>query len=329
MSAELSELGRSAAVSALFEGTPYKNEAILPVLPEGYAAAVHRLFLEGADFDLTYTPLRHLGYKLVLMTVGELYARLLRPRSVSAVLALPQRIRLEPLREFWSGAAAALQEHGVSSVSLELTPSPRDFAVSLSAFGERAVQALEGQPAAQSCDLLALTGPVGAAYMGLHVLEREKVAFRASPDGRQPDLSGYRSVLAEYLSPELPAGLPDRMLEAGIVPCAGEFVHRGLAYSVLELARRTGLGAKVYVDRIPIASQTFDVCAELDIDPVTAAMNGGDDCRLLWVVPIALHEKLRHEFPDMDIVGHLARPEAGAVLVTPEGAEIGIKSPNY
>ena len=165
--------------------------------------------------------------------------------------------------------------------------------------------------------------------MGLHVLEREKVAFEATGSQKQPDLNAYKGVLADYLSPEIKADLLSRLIKQGIVPSAGEFITRGLAYSALELQKRSGLGVKIYINRIPISAQTFQVCEELDIDAVTAAMNGGDDYKFLFVIPNGQYDILHKEFPDLEVVGHLAQPEVGAVLVTPENVEIPIQAPNY
>ena len=151
------------------------------------------------------------------------------------------------------------------------------------------------------------------------MLEREKVAFTSN--GQQPDLSKYKAVLASYLSPEIKPDIVERFIEADILPSRGYFLTRGLGEAVLRLTRDTGLGAKVYLGKIPISSQTFAMAEEIDMDAVTAAMNGGEDYRLLYTVPIAQFEQFRKDFQAFDIIGHLAQPEAGAVLVSPDGLE--------
>ncbi|MBR5249067.1 MAG: hypothetical protein IKV28_00565 [Bacteroidales bacterium] len=329
MSTQISEIGRSAAMERLFEGTPYKNEIIRPQPARGVAAQSHHFFMEGVDFDLTYTPLKHLGYKLVLAALGDLYAQCLQPERVSVILALSNRFSYEDVATLWGGMIAAMQEHKIASVALELAPSVNGLCVSVTAVGIQKRIVLERRLPMQSKDLVVLSGHLGAAYMGLHILEREKVAFQAGGAQKQPDLTAYRGILADYLSPEVKPDLLSRLIKQGIVPSAGEFITRGLACSVLDLQRRSGLGVKIYINRIPISAQTFQACEELNIDAVTAAMNGGDDFKFLFVIPNGQYDVLHKEFPDLEVVGHLAQPEVGAVLVTPESVEIPIQAPNY
>ena len=204
--------------------------------------------------------------------------------------------------------------------------------VSIAAWGSAGKEVAQKRKNAQSKDLLVLSGDLGAAYMGLHVLEREKAAFEGTPAGtapKQPDLTQYKYIVGEYLSPYLKPAVPGRFAEAGIVPCGGYFVSRGLGDAAKRIAADTGLGVKIYIGRIPIASKTFEMAQELNLDPVTAAVNGGDDYRLLYIVPLEFHETLRRDFQDWDIIGHLAHSDVGEVLVTPEGAEIGIHAQGY
>ena len=301
MSTQISEIGRSATLERLFASTTYKNETSWIQPARGVSSQAHRFYMEGVDFDLTYTPLRHLGYKLVLGVLGELYAKSLQPERVSVLLALSNRFSYEHVETLWQGMVAAMTEHKIASVGLELLPSVNGLCVSMTATG----------------------------VQKRIVLEREKVAFEATGSQKQPDLNAYKGVLADYLSPEIKADLLSRLIKQGIVPSAGEFITRGLAYSALELQKRSGLGVKIYINRIPISAQTFQVCEELDIDAVTAAMNGGDDYKFLFVIPNGQYDILHKEFPDLEVVGHLAQPEVGAVLVTPENVEIPIQAPNY
>ena len=324
---DIAKIGKQATLDRLFDGSGFTNEHPLPAAGRGAGCSAHKLMLEGCDFDLVYTPLRHLGYKAVLNVLGELYAALYQPGSLSVVLGLSKRFCYEDVAALWEGVLAAVREHGVKHLSLELNPSVNGLAISLTAAGVQKRSVLEGRPAVQSKDLLCLSGHLGAAYMGLHVLEREKVAF--SGTGKQPDLSPYKAVLASYLSPEIKAGLPARFIEAGIVPSRGYFLTHGLGEAVIRLTRDTGLGAKVYLEKIPISSQTFAMAEEIDMDVVTAAMNGGDDYKFLFVIPLDKHEAFRKEFHDFEIIGHLAQPEVGPVLVTPEGAEIPIHAQGY
>lgn len=324
---EIAQLGKQAVLERLFEGSGYTNTPTLPTSGRGSVRSAHKLLLEGCDFDLVYTPLKHLGYKTVLCVLGELYAALHQPDGLSVVLGLSKRFCYEDVAALWEGMLAACREHGIKQLSLELVPSVNGLAISLSATGLQKKTVLQKVQPPKSMDLLCLSGHVGAAYMGLHVLEREKVAFTGT--GEQPDLSPYKAVLASYLSPEIKPDTVSRFIEAGIIPSRGCFLTRGLGEAVIRLTRETGLGAKVYLEKIPISSQTFAMAEEIDMDVVTAAMNGGDDYKFLFVIPIDAHETFRKEFHDFEIIGHLARPEVGPVLVTPEGAELPIKAQGY
>ena len=180
---------------------------------------------------------------------------------------------------------------------------------------------------AKSKDLICVSGSLGAAYLGMQVMERGAKQFRES--GEQPDITAYKMLAAAYLRPELEASVVDRLEDTEIYPSYGYFITRGLSDALKRLARDSGLGAKVYAEKIPFEGNSFQLGKELDMDPVSAAMNGGDDNRLLFVVPILHLEKFRREFQTFDIIGHLAQPEAGTVLVTPEGVEFPVKAQGW
>ena len=293
----------------------------------GQCSCSHVILLEGVDFDLVYTPLRHLGYKAVLYVLGDLYASLRTPEALSVNLGLSKRFCYEDVEALWQGMVAACGEHGVKRISLDLNPSVNGLCISLSALGTQKKCIIDKVPSPANMDLICLTGHVGAAYMGLHILEREKVAFTST--NAQPELEKYKAVLGSYLSPEIKKNTVSRFIEAGCIPSKGFFVSKGLGAAVLQLVKETGFGAKLYLDKIPISSQTFAVAEELNIDPITAAMNGGDDYKFIFTVPIEKHEVIRHDFQDYDIIGHTAKPEVGAVMVTPEGAELEIKAQGF
>jgi len=320
---EFSQIGKAAALETLFKDSGFENK---PFTPGSGGFFTHKIMGEGVDFDLVYNPLRHLGYKAVLNVLGEIYAAFYKPQALSVVLGISARFCLEDIMELWAGIVAGAKEHSIESLSLDLTPSVNGLSISLCAFGKQKKKVLDSRPQPKSMDLICLSGNVGAAYMGQHVLEREKSSFVGAPEAKQPDLSKYKYILAQYLCPEVQANTIDRFLEQGIVPSAGAFVTKGLAEAVRKLSAATGLGAKVYVDKIPISSHTFDMAEEINMDVFTAVMNGGDDYRLLFTVPIDKHELLSKEIQTYDIIGHLCQPDVGCQLVTPEGAEIEIKS---
>ena len=324
---DFGQLGRIEAIRSLFEGCGFR-----PFEGGGFAvsagcrvATASRLMLEGIDFDLVYFPLKHLGYKCVAAVTGELYAALASPRTLSVKLGLSAKLDFASVKELWSGVCAAATEFGYGSLSLDLQPSQNGLSIAVSAAGE----APEAErPAPASKDLICVSGSLGAAYLGLQVLERGKSAFEGGKQS-QEELERYRMLVAAYLKPELPSGLLGQLAEAGIVPSAAYLVDRGLADALMRLRRDTGLGAKVYADRMPFEGGSFELGKQLDIDPVSAAMNGGEDYRLLLTVPILEFEKFRHDFQTFDIIGHLALADVGAVLVTPDGLEHRVTAPGW
>ena len=327
MRTEIASIGKQATIDKLFAQAGLTGENPVKITEKGECSSAHKIMLEGVDFDLVYTPLKHLGYKAALNVFGELYATLRTPVSLSVNLGLSKRFCYEDVEELWKGFTAAAAEHGIKHLSLDLNPSVNGLCISLSSCGVQKKSVLEKIPESKNMDLIVLSGHLGAAYMGLHVLEREKVAFNAS--NAQPDISKYKAVLESYLNPEIKPGIINRFIDAGIFPAKGYFLTRGLGEAVLRLSKSTGLGAKIYIEKIPISSQTFAMAEEIDIDPVTAAMNGGDDYKFIFTVPIEKHDLIRKDFQDFDIIGHLARPDVGAVLVTPEGAELSIKAQGF
>ena len=232
--------------------------------------------------------------------------------------------------EVWSGIVSAAREHGYKEVSLDLVPSPNGLSVSISAVGETSLLMARRRPAGKSMDLICVTDNLGAAYLGFQVLERERRKFEQSADAQaQPALDTYKNLVGAYLKPQISPQIIGQMEEAEIMPSYGYLVTRGLADAVRRLVRDSGLGAKIYVDKLPFAGKTFDVSKELNVDPVSAALNGGEDYRLLFTIPIGKHEKFRHDFQTFDVIGHLAKPDVGAVIVTPDGVELPIKAQGW
>ncbi len=331
---QIAEIGKKELLRRLFEGTGFTNRQLLKGEPSNQTVSVNRLMMEGVDFDLVYTPLKHLGYKSVLNAIGPLYAGCYQPKSISYNLALSARFAAEDIVELWTGIVAAAKEHKIENLSLELKASMTGLAIGITAQGEQDLLTLEKAAKPAGTDLICITGNIGAAYMGLHVLEREKVAFNKIPASemasyKQPDLSRYKYILSQYLSPEINPKIVEQFKEAELIPSAGYFITDGLAATVKEMCQEYGVGAKIYLDKIPIATQTMEMAKEINMDAVTAALNGGDDYKFLFVIPLAEHEKFHKEFPNVDIIGHLCKAEAGALLVTPEGAEIPMQAQGF
>ena len=274
--------------------------------------------------------MKHLGYKCVAALAGDIYASMAHPRTLSVKLGLSAKLDFSHVRELWSGVVTAAREHGFKSLDLDLVPSPNGLSVCVSAVGEEFKLTRGRTVKARSKDLVCVSGSLGAAFLGQQILEREKRTFeKTTDDSSQPDLEKYKMLIGSYLKPEVPNGVVDRLEEVGIYPSHGYLVSHGLSDALKRLVRDSGLGVKVYADKIPFEGNSFAFGKEMDIDPISAAMNGGDDFRLLFTIPILSAEKFRRDFQTFDIIGHLAQPEVGAVLVTPEGVELPVKAQGW
>ena len=326
------EYGKEEALALLFEGTGFDRDEnpSFDATPGGRIVSASRFFVEGIDFDLTYFPLKHLGYKYASVLAGELYASMASPRTLSVKLGLSAKLDFNHVREIWSGIVTAAKEHGFKSLDLDLVPSPNGLSVCVSAVGEESKLTRGRTVKARSKDLVCVSGSLGAAYLGQQILEREKRTFdKTGDDSAQPDLEKYKMLIGSYLKPEIPSSVVSRLEDAGIYPSHGYLVSHGLSDTLKRLVRDSGLGVKVYADKIPFEGNSFAFGKEMDIDPISAAMNGGDDFRLLFTIPILSAEKFRRDFQTFDIIGHLAQPEVGAVLVTPEGVELPVKAQGW
>ena len=326
------EYGKERAIDLLFEGSGFSRaERIGFESGAGNTLiSASRLFVEGMDFDLTYFPLKHLGYKSVVAVAGEVYAGMAHPRLLNVRLGVSAKLDFGHVKELWQGIVTAAREHGFKSLDLDLVPSPNGLTISVSAVGEEFKLTKGRTTKARSMDLVCVSGSLGAAFLGQQILERGKKAFeKAKDDSAQPDLEKYKMLIGSYLKPELNASAVSRLEEAQIYPSNGYLVAHGLSDAVKRLSRDTGLGVKIYADKIPFEGNSFASGKELDIDPISAAMNGGDDFRLLFTIPILSAEKFRRDFQTFDIIGHLAQPEVGSVLVTPDGLEHPILSQGW
>lgn len=325
-------LGRVEAINKLYEGSPYKYTE-LPHFEASAKSQIQtssRTFLEGIDFDLTYFPLKHLGYKTIVAVTGELYAKLSHPQTLVINLSVSSKLDFEHIKDIWEGMVTAAKEHGYKAVTLDLTPSIHGLIITVSASGETSNLIFKRRPGAKSMDLICVSDNLGAAFLGLQVLEREKRDFLQTKNNeKQPELEEYKHMIGAYLKPSLNPSIVGSLEDAEIIPSYGYFVNKGLADTIKKLTRDSGFGAKVYADKLPFAGNTFDLCKELNIDPISVAMNGGEDYRLLFTIPIDKHEKFRRDFQTFDIIGHLALPEVGSVLVTPDGLELPIKAQGW
>ena len=323
-----SDMGKIEAMRRLFNrlGADVRLESSFLSSKGSIVLTASRLWSEGIDFDLTYFPLKHLGYKCVTGSLCDIYASMAKPLALSVRLGISAKLDLPQVEELWDGICAAAGEHGISKLDLDLLPSRNGLTISTVITGETDGETEAARPKAGSKDLLCLSGNIGAAFIGMSLLEREKKKFDNGGGGALlgKDYDRYRMLIKAYLKPELNPGTVSQLKDAGIVPSAGYAVSGGLADALMRIRRDTGLGVKVYTEKIPFEGNTFEAGKELGIDPVSAAMNGGEDFRLLYVIPLQMYEKFRHDFQTFEVIGHLARPDVGVVIVTPEGAELPI-----
>ena len=324
-----SDIGRVKAIEMLFEATTYKPfvAAQSALKKDSVVVTCNKLMMEGTDFNLVYFPLKHLGYKAVTIIAGTLYASFAHPDILDVRIGVSAKLDFPQIKELWDGMVSAAKEHGFANLTLDLLPSRNGLIISLAASGHVEKIWEARQPKPQSKDLICVSGPLGAAYLGMSLLEEETAKYEK--ERTQPDLERYKMIVGSYLKPEISPSVLANLEEQEIVPSAAYLVDRGLSDTLKRLVRDTGLGAKVYADKIPFEGNTFELGKKLDIDPVSAAFNGGEDYRLLLTVPILKMEAFRHNFQTFDIIGHLAQSDVGAVLVMPEGAELPVHSQGW
>lgn len=328
-----SDIGKIEAIKLLFEESPFKQADGTSYLcgeKGGVIRTASKLWLEGIDFDLTYFPLKHLGYKSVVGTVGEIYASLARPQSISVRLGISAKLDLPQVSELWKGICTAAEEHHIKRADLDLVPSRNGLTISIVISGITSPEVAENRKSASSKDLICISGNVGASFLGMSLLEQEKKKFeKAGELTGQPDLEKYKMLVASYLKPEIDPDIVSQLGDSGIIPPYGYLVNRGLADAARRLNRDSGLGVKLYTDKIPFEGNSFEAGKKLNIDPVSAALKGGDDYRLMFVIPLSAYETFRHDFQTFSIIGHLAQPEVGTVLVTPEGVELPVHAQGW
>ncbi len=318
MEESFATLGKDAALEKLFAGTGFSPDAGPEISVKGTAVSHGCLLTEGVDFDLTYFPLKHLGYKAVVCATAGLYARMARPVRMSVRIAVSAKLDFPQIRQLWDGLTAAAREFAYESLRLDLLPSRNGLLISLEALGEAEREAWA--PASHT-DLLCLSDNLSGAYLGMRVLEREKSRFSARKDAPQPELEAYKLLIEDYLKPRLTPGIPQAWKACGLRPSDGETVDRGIATAVRNLSRKRGLGAKLYVDRLPLCGGAVDLSREFGVDPLDVTLKGGEDHRILFSVPVSQMDTLRHDFQDWTVIGHLMPKEAGVVLVFPDGLE--------
>lgn len=283
------------------------------------------LLLEGVHFDLTYFPLKYLGYKIVVAAASDIIAMNGQPRQLTLSIGVSARFSVENLEELYEGVRMASEEYGIDLVGGDTTASVNGLSIGVTAVGEVAKERLVRRSGAKVNDLVCLTSDLGAAYMGLHLLERERIALEGHPNPN-PDFSGHEYILRRWLRPDLRLDIIKSLEAEDIVPTSMIDLTDGLASDALQLCRASECGLRLYLERIPIAAETRAMAEELNADPIVAMLNGGEDYELLFTVPLEARDKILH-FGGVDVIGHVT--ERGAVLVTPEGGELPLTAPGF
>lgn len=284
------------------------------------------MFMEGVHFDLTYFPLKHLGYKAVIAGISDIYAMNGTPKQVTVSIALSRKFCIEDIEELYAGIRLACGQYGVDIVGGDTTSSLTGLAIGITAIGTAPKGTAVKRNGAKETDLICVTGNLGAAYMGLQLLEREKIAT----DGKdiQPDFQGKEYILERQLKPEARKEVIEKLREEGVRPTAMIDVSDGLSSELMHICKQSGTGCRIYEERIPIDYQTATMAEELNMNVITCALNGGEDFELLFTVPIADHEKVA-AMKDVRVIGHIVSDSMGLALITRDGAEMELKAQGW
>ena len=334
---EIAELGEFGLIDHLTKDfTPSNKTTLRGVGDDAAVVAAGRddgivistdSLLEGIDFDLTYFPLKHLGYKAVTVGVSDILAMNAKPEQLIISLGVSSKIPVEALEDLYEGMAFACKELGVDLVGGDTSASMTGLVINITAIGRSKRKAIAYRSGAQFNDLICITGNLGAAYMGLQLLEREKRVL-SNVENPEPQFKGYEYLLQRYLKPRARKDIIDLLAEEKIVPTSMIDLSDGLASEVLQICKASKCGARIYLDRIPIAKQTTQLAEEMHADPVVAALNGGDDYELMFTVPLAMQEQVMR-LGVVDVVGHITRESTGAYLVTPDGSDIKLRAQGF
>ena len=283
--------------------------------------------LEGIDFDLTYFPPKHLGYKAVTKGISDVVAMNAVPEQITLSLGISSKISVEFLDDFYEGVEFACKEAGVDLVGGDTSASVTGFVVNITAIGRAKKSEISYRSGAKEHDLICLTGNLGASYMGLRLLERERRVLQGI-ENPQPQFDGYEYLLQRYLKPRARYDMVESLRKEGIVPTSMIDITDGLSSEILQICKSSKCGARIYLERIPLAQQTTKLAEEMNIDPVIAALNGGEDYELIFTVPLELREKIM-SLGCIDIIGHITAENTGAYIVTPDGKDIALQAQGF
>ncbi len=285
------------------------------------------LLMEGVHFDLVYTPLRHLGYKAAMVNFSDIYAMNGRPKQITVSIALSKRFCIEDMEEFYAGIKLACARHQVDIVGGDTTASLTGLAISITCIGEAEETDIVYRNGAKDTDLICVSGDLGAAYMGLQLMEREKSVFQDDAQA-QPDFAGKEYLLERILKPEARRDIVETLHKAGIKPTSMIDISDGLSSELMHICTQSNTGCRIYEDRLPIDYQTAVMAEEFNMNLSTCALNGGDDYELLFTVPLTRHEEIA-KLEGIRVIGHITKPELGRMLVSRDGIELELKAQGW
>jgi len=285
------------------------------------------LLMEGVHFDLVYTPMKHLGYKAAIVNFSDIYAMNGTPKQITVSLAVSKRFCIEDLDLFYEGLQLACQLHGVDIVGGDTTSSVTGLAISITCIGVADKEQVTYRNGAKETDLVCVSGDLGAAYMGLQLLEREKAVFEGQKE-INPDFSGKEYLLERQLKPEARKDIIEELSKAGIRPTAMMDISDGLSSELMHICTQSNVGCRVYEERIPIDYQTAVMAEELNMNVTTCALNGGEDYELLFTIPLTDHDKIS-SIKGIKVIGHITKPELGCGLITRDGQEFELKAQGW
>jgi thiamine-monophosphate kinase len=285
------------------------------------------LLLEGIHFDLIYTPLVHLGYKTVVTGISDIYAMNGTPTQITVSIGVSTRFGIEQIEDIYKGIKIACDKYNVDLVGGDTSASLTGLVISITAVGEVEKDKIAYRSGAKNNDLVCVTGDLGSAYLGLKLLDREKRVLKEI-DNPEPRFDGYEYLLQRQLKPEAQKEVIEALAKSSIVPTAMIDLSDGLASDLLQITKASKMGARIYLERLPIARESFALAEELNVDPVVAALNGGDDYELLFTIPLDKQHEIAN-IPGTEIIGHIVAQSKGCALTTPDGQEITITAPGW
>ena len=336
MATEISTLGEFGLIERLTKDLPRHNDSTLKGVGDDAAVlsfpatkvlVTTDLLLENVHFDLTYVPLKHLGYKSAVVNFSDIYAMNGTPRQITVSLGVSKRFTVEHIEELYSGIRLACEIYGVDLVGGDTSASNQGLVISITCIGDAPDDKVVYRSGAHDTDLICVSGDLGAAYMGLQLLEREKIASAGRKDF-QPEFGGKEYIIERQLKPEARKDIIAELAEAGIKPTSMMDVSDGLSSELLHICKASDCGCRVYEDRIPIDYQTAMMAEELNMNLVTAALNGGEDYELLFTVPLTDHEKIQ-KVPGVRVIGYITKPDLGCALITRDDTEIPLRAQGW